>query len=125
MRPATPANDVDAIPFASSPRMELGGAPRGASTIGADPSRTACDARRRGTGRHRLPGGSRDNGAMAWEVRFFADRQAFGNGPHGGLCLFDAEADALTHARILLHRAPEGCVEVFHREAQARRLPPR
>ena len=57
---------------------------------------------------------------MAWEVRFFADRQAFGNGPHGGLCLFDAEADALTHARNLLHRAPEGCVEVFHREARRR-----
>jgi hypothetical protein len=25
-----------------------------------------------------------------------------------GPCLFEAEADALTHARILLHRAPDG-----------------
>ena len=57
---------------------------------------------------------------MAWEVRFFADRRAFGNGPHGGRCLFDPEADALTHARILLDRAPEGCAEVFHREAGRR-----
>jgi hypothetical protein len=28
--------------------------------------------------------------------------------------------DALTHARFLLHRALEGCVEVFHREARRR-----
>ena len=58
---------------------------------------------------------------MAWEVRFFADRQAFGGAPRGdGPCLFEAEADALTHTRILLHRAPEGCVEVFHHEARRR-----
>ncbi len=57
---------------------------------------------------------------MAWEVRFFADRRAFGNAPHGGRCVFQAEADALTHARILLDRAPEGCAEVFHRDAGRR-----
>ncbi len=57
---------------------------------------------------------------MAWEVRFFADRRAFGNAPHGGPCVFEAEADALTHARILLDRAPEGCAEVFHRDARRR-----
>jgi hypothetical protein len=57
---------------------------------------------------------------MAWEVRFFADRRAFGGAPRGGPCLFEAEADALTHARILLDRAPEGCVEVFHRDARRR-----
>ena len=69
------------VPFASSPRMELGGALRGASTIGAGPSRTTRDLRRGGTGGHRLPGGDREDGAMAWEVRFFADRQAFGGAP--------------------------------------------
>ena len=57
---------------------------------------------------------------MAWEVRFFADRPAFGNAPHGGPCVFEAEADALTHARILLDRAPEGCAEVFQRDAGRR-----
>ena len=57
---------------------------------------------------------------MAWEVRFFADRRAFGGAPRGGRCLFEAEADALTHARILLDRAPEGCAEVSHREARRR-----
>ena len=58
---------------------------------------------------------------MAWEVRFFADRRAFGGAPRGGgRCLFDAEADALTHARILLDRAPKGCAEVFHRDAGRR-----
>jgi hypothetical protein len=58
---------------------------------------------------------------MAWEVRFFADRRAFGAAPRGGgACLFEAEADALTHARILLDRAPEGCAEVFHRDARRR-----
>ncbi len=36
------------------------------------------------------------------------------------LCLFQAEADALTHARILLEGAPEGCAEVFHRDAGRR-----
>ena len=45
----------------------------------------------------------------------------FGGAPGGdGPWLFEAEADALTHARILLHRAPEGCAEVFHREARRR-----
>jgi hypothetical protein len=57
---------------------------------------------------------------MAWEVRFFADRRAFGNAPHGGPCVFEAEADALTHARILLHRAPEARVEVFDRDVGRR-----
>ncbi len=58
---------------------------------------------------------------MAWEVRFFADRRAFSGAPRGGgACLFEAEADALTHARVLLDRAPEGCAEVFHRDAGRR-----
>ena len=58
---------------------------------------------------------------MAWEVRFFADRRAFGAAPRGGgSCLSEAEADALSHARILLDRAPEGCVEVSHRDAGRR-----
>jgi hypothetical protein len=35
-------------------------------------------------------------------------------------CPFRAEADALTHARFLLHRVPEGRVEVFHCEARRR-----
>ncbi len=60
---------------------------------------------------------------MAWEVRFFADRRAFSGAPRGGgACLFEAEADALTHARILLDRAPEGCAEVFDREARRRAI---
>ena len=57
---------------------------------------------------------------MAWEVRFFADRRAFSDGPRGAPCPFQAEPDALTHARILLDRAPEGCVEVFDRDARRR-----
>ena len=57
---------------------------------------------------------------MPWEVRFFGDRQAITEGPRGGPSTFQAEADALTHARWLLHRAPEGRVEVFHREARRR-----
>ena len=57
---------------------------------------------------------------MAWEVRFFGDRRASGAGPRGAPSPFRAEADALTHARILLHRAPEGRVEVFHRETGRR-----
>ena len=60
---------------------------------------------------------------MAWEVRFVADRRAFGAAPRGdGPCLFGAEADALTHARILLDRAPEGRAEVFHRNAGRRAI---
>ena len=57
---------------------------------------------------------------MAWEVRFFAEGRAFGEAPRAGLSPFGTEADALTHARFLLHRAPEGCVEVFHRNAGRR-----
>ncbi len=59
---------------------------------------------------------------MAWEVRFFADRRAFSEGPRGAPCPFQTEADALTHARILLDRAPEGCAEVFDREARRRAI---
>ena len=57
---------------------------------------------------------------MAWEVRFFAEGRAFGEAPRGGPSPFGTEADALTHARFLLHRAPEGRVEVFHCEARRR-----
>ncbi len=58
---------------------------------------------------------------MAWEVRFYANRRAPGEAPRGGRpCPFQTEPDALTHARFLLHRAPEGSVEVFHREARRR-----
>ncbi len=57
---------------------------------------------------------------MAWEVRFFADRWAPGEAPRGAPSPFRAEADALTHARFLLHRAPEGRVEVFHRDTHRR-----
>ncbi len=57
---------------------------------------------------------------MAWEVRFFADRRAFGNAPHDAPCVFEAEADALTHARCLLHRAPEGCAKVFDSDTRKR-----
>ncbi len=57
---------------------------------------------------------------MAWEVRFFADPRSPRAPPRGGPCPFRAEADALTHARFLLHRVPEGRVEVFHCEARRR-----
>jgi hypothetical protein len=57
---------------------------------------------------------------MAWEVRFFAEGHPVGETAHGAPCRFQAEADALTHARMLLHHAPEGCVEVFHREVRRR-----
>ncbi len=57
---------------------------------------------------------------MAWEVRFFADRQAPHEAPRSGPCPFHAEPDALTHARFLLHRAPDGRVEVFDRETRRR-----
>ena len=63
---------------------------------------------------------------MAWEVRFFVDGRASGAAPRDGPSLFRTEPDALTHARFLLHRAPEECVEVFHRDAGRRavhRLP--
>ncbi len=57
---------------------------------------------------------------MAWEVRFFADGRASGEARRGVPSPFRAEADALTHARFLLHRAPEGRVEVIHRDAGRR-----
>ncbi len=57
---------------------------------------------------------------MAWEVRFFVDGRASGAAPRDRPSLFRTEADALTHARVLLDRAPEGCAEVFHREARRR-----
>ncbi len=57
---------------------------------------------------------------MAWEVRFIEEGRAAGDAPGGAACPFRAEADALTHARFLLHRAPGGCVEVFHRDAGRR-----
>ena len=57
---------------------------------------------------------------MAWEVRFFAEKRSVGEAARGAPSPFQAEPDALTHARFLLHRAPEGCVEVFHREARRR-----
>ena len=57
---------------------------------------------------------------MAWEVRFFEEGRASGEEARSAPCPFRAEADALTHARFLLHRAPEGRVEVFHRESRRR-----
>ena len=58
---------------------------------------------------------------MAWEVRFFAEGRACGEAARGlAPCPFRAEADALTHARVLLHRAPDGCAEVFRRDAGRR-----
>jgi len=50
---------------------------------------------------------------MAWEVRFYVDGRAYGDAAGGAPSPFRAETDALTHARFVLHRAPEGCVEVF------------
>ncbi len=57
---------------------------------------------------------------MAWEVRFFPEGRVLGESQRDAPCPFGAEADALAHARILLDRAPEVCVEVFHREAGRR-----
>ena len=57
---------------------------------------------------------------MAWEVRFFASGRASSEAPLGGPSPFRAEPDALTHARFLLHRAPGGRVEVFHRDTRRR-----
>lgn len=57
---------------------------------------------------------------MAWEIRFLAGGRAIADGPRGGASPFRAEPDALTHARFLLHRAPDGCVEVFHRDTRRR-----
>ena len=47
---------------------------------------------------------------MAWEVRFFTNERGSGGTPPGGPSPFQAEPDALTHARFLLHRAPDGRV---------------
>ena len=57
---------------------------------------------------------------MAWEVRFFADGQASSGTPPGGPCPFQAEPDALTHARFLLYGAPDGRVEVVDRDTRRR-----
>ncbi len=57
---------------------------------------------------------------MAWEVRFFVEGRAPGGAPRERPYPFQAEPDALTHARFLLHRAPDRCVEVFHRDAGRR-----
>ena len=57
---------------------------------------------------------------MAWEVRFFVEGRAPGQAPRERACPFQAEPDALTHARFLLHRAPDRCVEVFDRAARRR-----
>ena len=57
---------------------------------------------------------------MAWEVRFFVEGRAPNETLPGGPSPFQAEPDALTHARFLLHRAPDGRVEVFHRGTRRR-----
>jgi hypothetical protein len=57
---------------------------------------------------------------MAWEVRFFLEERAVGEARRGGPSPFRTEADALTHARFLLHGVPEGRVEVFHRQTGRR-----
>ena len=57
---------------------------------------------------------------MAWEVRFFAEERSVGDASGGAPCPFHAEPDALTHARFLLHRAPDRSVEVFHRDTRRR-----
>ena len=57
---------------------------------------------------------------MGWEVRFFAEGRTVGEAVRDGPSPLRAEADVLTHARFLLHRAPERRVEVFHREARRR-----
>ena len=57
---------------------------------------------------------------MAWEVRFFTKGRALSDQPCNGPSPFQAEPDALTHARFLLHAAPDGCVEVFNRDRRRR-----
>ena len=57
---------------------------------------------------------------MAWEVRFFAEGRAASSTSGGAPCPFRAEADALTHARCVLHRAPEGRAEVFDSDTRRR-----
>ena len=44
----------------------------------------------------------------------------FGEAPRGRPCRFQAEPDALTRARFLLHRAPHRRVEAFHRGTRRR-----
>ena len=57
---------------------------------------------------------------MAWEVRFFAEKRSVGEAARSAPSPFQAEPDALTHARFLLHRAPEGRVEVFDSDTRRR-----
>ena len=57
---------------------------------------------------------------MAWDVRFFVEGRAPGEVPRERPCPFRAEPDALTHARFLLQRAPERCVEVFDPDTRRR-----
>ena len=57
---------------------------------------------------------------MAWEVRVFTEERGSGEAQRERPCPFQAEPDPLTHARFLLHRAPDRCVEVFHRDAGRR-----
>ena len=57
---------------------------------------------------------------MAWEVRVFTEERGSGEAQRGGPSPFQAEPDALTHARFLLHRAPDSRVEVFHRDTRRR-----
>ena len=57
---------------------------------------------------------------MAWEVRFFAEKRTVGEAARGAPSPFQAEPDALTHARFLLHGAPQGCVEVFDSDTRRR-----
>jgi len=57
---------------------------------------------------------------MAWEVRFFLEERAVSEARRDAPCPFQAESDALTHARFLLHGAREGRVEVFHRQTGRR-----
>ncbi len=57
---------------------------------------------------------------MAWEVRFFTKGRGGGETPPGGPSPFQAEPGTLTHARFSLHRAPDGRVEVFHRDTRRR-----
>ncbi len=59
---------------------------------------------------------------MAREVRFFVAGRRPGEASGGRPCPFGAEPDASTHARFLLHRAPERCVEVFDCAARRRAL---
>ena len=57
---------------------------------------------------------------MAWEVRFFVEGRAPGEAPRERPCPFQAELDALTHARFLLHGTPDGRVEVVNRDTRRR-----